>query len=688
MKNPNPEPSSSGTLELLDLIRPYLEGDVRPEEARLIEARIQGDPEFAKQVEKRRALLDALGKAYRTRGLSPEFEGKAQKKLAQTASQPVLTVQTEEFVGAAAGGGEPEGALQRLGAAPWWAISVAFHLLAILLVSLITMTIGEEGKGEAIIVTNLERAPSLDPLKEEKKKPDLRDVLDSKVDVPATDPTSNETSNIVVPPDILAKAELSDHFETVNPDRPDTHSAFGNPDARMFHSVTGNDEPEGGGGTGGVSLMDDMIGVGGPGSPGTGGGWGGGNGTGTGVGSGSGHGSFGNRNGGGRRLCVMKYGGSKATESSVDAALAWLARHQEKDGFWRTEKYLDNPNYRYGGSKGMSRLYDPGMTGFAALAFLGAGHSLRVGKYKENVRQAIKWLISQQGADGDFTSKVKPCPDAVTYYCHCIATLACAEALGMNGGKDWGGADASFGEQTKGLGLKEAVERGVKLILEWQAKNPTGGWTYYAPYVVCDVTVSGWAVMALKSAKVAGIVIPADSFKKASDAVAKCTVIDKNKGDYGMAHTGYLSSGSHQFNSKGYAITAAAMVIQEFVGADRQEAGIDAAAAFVTQPDALPQWIFKPQDPSTDHQNLYFWYYGTLGCFQKGGDTWKLWNEKLKAALVPNLKKGGALDGSPQDVDGSWDPDDVWGAWGGRVYSTCLGCLCLEVYYRYLPLYR
>ncbi len=35
---------------------------------------------------------------------------------------------------------------------------------------------------------------------------------------------------------------------------------------------------------------------------------------------------------------------------------------------------------------------------------------------------------------------------------------------------------------------------------------------------------------------------------------------------------------------------------------------------------------------------------------------------------------------------GSWDPDTVWGSYGGRVYSTAMATLCLEVYYRYLPL--
>mgnify|MGYP003344403264 FL=1 len=36
------------------------------------------------------------------------------------------------------------------------------------------------------------------------------------------------------------------------------------------------------------------------------------------------------------------------------------------------------------------------------------------------------------------------------------------------------------------------------------------------------------------------------------------------------------------------------------------------------------------------------------------------------------------------DTAGSWDPDrDRWGKAGGRVYTTALGALCLEVYYRY-----
>jgi hypothetical protein len=100
-----------------------------------------------------------------------------------------------------------------------------------------------------------------------------------------------------------------------------------------------------------------------------------------------------------------------------------------------------------------------------------------------------------------------------------------------------------------------------------------------------------------------------------------------------------------------------------------------------------PRW-----DPAANWeqppQNFYYWYYGTLGMFQTGGDQWKKWNEDLKKALLPNQRKGGPMDKSVQDVDGSWDPVTAFDCSGGRVYSTAMATLSLEVYYRYLPLNR
>ena len=87
--------------------------------------------------------------------------------------------------------------------------------------------------------------------------------------------------------------------------------------------------------------------------------------------------------------------------------------------------------------------------------------------------------------------------------------------------------------------------------------------------------------------------------------------------------------------------------------------------------------------PNWGDKEFYYWYYGTLDMFQFGGDYWKQWNKAMRDMLVSNQRKGG-----PED--GSWDPenDKHGGAKAGRVFTTAVGALCLEVYYRYLPMYK
>jgi hypothetical protein len=81
-------------------------------------------------------------------------------------------------------------------------------------------------------------------------------------------------------------------------------------------------------------------------------------------------------------------------------------------------------------------------------------------------------------------------------------------------------------------------------------------------------------------------------------------------------------------------------------------------------------------------------YFGTLACFQSGGEIWKDWNEALKKLLPGKQESGGPKDGSEKDVDGSWPAEGAAAAAaGGRAVSTALSTLCLEVYYRYLPVY-
>jgi hypothetical protein len=85
--------------------------------------------------------------------------------------------------------------------------------------------------------------------------------------------------------------------------------------------------------------------------------------------------------------------------------------------------------------------------------------------------------------------------------------------------------------------------------------------------------------------------------------------------------------------------------------------------------------------PGKSEENLYYWYYATLALFQQQDDAWRIWNEAMKYHLTSTQVVSGP-------ATGSWDPRCIWAGYGGRLYSTTMSCLCLEVYYRYLPIYQ
>jgi len=548
--------------------------------------------------------------------------------------------QAEEEEQPAAGGGSFMDSLT--GQTPWWIVSILLHALVITLAGLMSMAIdlGEE-EPAVVMVTELAARPEV---KEAVEKPKVESahVLESKHDTPPTDPTSKEASDIVVPPDILEKAELGDHFETINPDRPDTQSAFGNPDAHMFHSVKGNDDAAGGGGVGGTGL-EDLIGVGGAASPGTGGGWGGGNGTGTGVDNGAGHGSFGQRNGGGRRLMVKRHGGSKATESGVDSALRWLAYHQEADGHWDAKKY------------GSEQKTDTAVTGMSLLAFLGAGHTEKVSEYKGNVQKAVAWLKSHQNAEGLIFDASDASGHRGIGYPGAIATLSLAEAAGMANIPD----------------TKAAAQKAIDYCTE---KHQCGegsdklGWRY-GPKQEGDMSVTGWFIMALKSAKVAGLHVNPASFDGGIKFLDSCETKEAG-GDssYGPASSYKYMPAGHT----GHRVSAIGNLARQFLGWKKED--LQSSVELFVNKGGVPNW-----GGNGESVDLYYWYYGTLCVFQQGGDIWKRWNDSMKTALVTNQCKQG-------DDAGSWNITGQFSAEWGRVGQTALGCLCLEVYYRYMQL--
>ena len=126
------------------------------------------------------------------------------------------------------------------------------------------------------------------------------------------------------------------------------------------------------------------------------------------------------------------------------------------------------------------------------------------------------------------------------------------------------------------------------------------------------------------------------------------------------------------------AMTAEAMASRLLLGMPVTPAAADEA-----------QRMLLSRLPGRGEENLYYWYYATLALYQLRGDgddsntslAWNQWNDALKQQLCSTQIPHGTNAGS-------WNPTCIWGGYGGRVYSTAVACMCLEVYYRYLPMYK
>jgi hypothetical protein len=374
-------------------------------------------------------------------------------------------------------------------------------------------------------------------------------------------------------------------------------------------------------------------------------------------------------------------GATQESEQAVAASLKWLATQQLPSGAWpavestlgedpEPMRFTENNDpqeesrQRLERSKSGQRA-ETGLTALVILAYLGAGHTAEDPEYGQSVGRALKWLVSQQvratPKDGDGQRRLDGFLGGQSnrfgrMYCHGMATIALGEAYGM----------------TRDPALKEPLERALRYIVRMQ--YPDGAWRYSdwlnQRNATGDMSLFGWQVMALKSAQTAGIELPNRAIEKSLDRARQYLIARRNemRGREGSRYGGLASYRPGEKPRP--AMTAEALFCWQLLDEPATEPAILEAVQAV-----------RRNPPRLANQDIYYWYYGTLAMYHHGGAPWTEWNAAVRETLVSSQRQQGA------DA-GSWDPRRPWGDYGGRVFSTAMSTLCLEVYYRYLPLYQ
>ena len=351
-----------------------------------------------------------------------------------------------------------------------------------------------------------------------------------------------------------------------------------------------------------------------------------------------------------RGQALQQFGGTMESEAAVDLALKWLASIQDEQGFWDGDAYgAGKIDFEGGVNREFAgRDADTGLTALSVLAFLGKQNTLEEGEYSANVTEALHWLVDQQGKnsqgyDGYLGGNAA---EIAGMYSHAIATFAIAEAYAMT--KD----------PTKSEFLLKPLQKAVRFTLLCQLDD--GGWRYIREQGGGgDMSIFGWQLMALKSAQAAGLEIPLETRQKMNQFLQQ----------RGLGKSGGLAA--YRANERPtVAMTAESLFCKQMLGLKREHPSCDEAVQFL---------LSNP--PTRQSLNLYTWYYSTLAMFQYGGEEWDRWNVPLRDLLIAEQVIAGPNAGS-------WEPRDQWGGYGGRIYSTAFAALTLEVYYRYLPLYR
>ncbi len=303
---------------------------------------------------------------------------------------------------------------------------------------------------------------------------------------------------------------------------------------------------------------------------------------------------------------------------AVNNGLRYIASQQKDDGRFAT-----------GGSK---NTYE---TSIALMAFMLQGHIPGQGKYGEAMEKGLSFLISKgQEQDGFLGSG----NNNASMYEHGLAVLALSEA--------WG--------QSKNPKLRKVLREAVNITLRAQSKE--GGWRYTPEPKDADISMTAMHVVALNSAREAGIAVPQASIDRAAEYVEGCQ--NEESGGFGY------STGKR---GKGNVARTAAGTLSLILSGKRDDHSVRRGITYLKDHDDT-KFSSEGDKIKSFH---YAHYYAIQAMYQSGEEEFKAWYPKILKTLL-----------KMQEDDGSWKS-----AHGG-VYGTGMSILVVGVPYRYLPIYQ
>ncbi|MFN7020256.1 MAG: prenyltransferase/squalene oxidase repeat-containing protein [Phycisphaerales bacterium] len=311
-------------------------------------------------------------------------------------------------------------------------------------------------------------------------------------------------------------------------------------------------------------------------------------------------------------------------DEAIARGIDFLCKEQQPDGSFGSGRYSKNV----------------AVTALACLALLADGHTPSRGDRARNVAKGLEFILASSTETGLIAADSSNGP----MYGHGFATLFLGEVYGMT----QGGGETRLAERTH-----EALVKAVRLIE--RSQNNEGGWRYNPVPFDADVSVTICQVMALRSARNAGIEVPKETIDKAVEYVRKC-----QNSDGGFRYQ--LTSGFSAWPR-----SAAGVAALFYAGIYKDEA-IEKGTRYLVG-NAMPG---GGGNINTAAHYFYGHYYSVQAMYLAGGDSWARWWPTIRSELIRNQRR-----------DGAWDDPSV-----GPAYGTGMALIILQMPKRFLPIFQ